>query len=288
MGKLILCRGSYARSPYYMDIGDVNIYSIEELCFYIVDHLDLIIEINLSKSLINWIKNELGLEELADNLHKLKDDNANNKTLILTILNACNYYNGGQKYQIAKEIDELENLPIIQRRIKKANHFLAAKKYKEAERSYESLLDIHIKPSSSRDLSSGLSVKEYAQVLHNLGIAKIYTVGITQASAFFKQAYERNQEKESLKQYLLALKLSKQEDLFEEALVRYNISNDFIAGLYDEYKDYIKDYEASEQYNKLLQLQELQYKDEQEFYQKAYDITKDIEQKYRRYMDVNS
>lgn len=70
MSKLILCRGRYAKHPYYMEIGNTNIYSIEELSYYMVSNLDLVIELDYNKSLFEWIRDELELEDLAEKSFK--------------------------------------------------------------------------------------------------------------------------------------------------------------------------------------------------------------------------
>ena len=35
MGKLIQCSSRLAKKPYYFRITDTNVYSIEEVCYYI-------------------------------------------------------------------------------------------------------------------------------------------------------------------------------------------------------------------------------------------------------------
>ena len=42
MGELILCSHPIAAMPYYIDNISLNVYSLEELCYYIENHLYLI------------------------------------------------------------------------------------------------------------------------------------------------------------------------------------------------------------------------------------------------------
>lgn len=273
MGKLILCTGTYAKNPYYIDTGDINIYSIEELNLYIVDNIDLIVEINIKKSLIDWIKEELEMMDLADKLKKLQEEKASNKTIILTILNSCNYYSKDERLEIQEVIEELENLPASQRKKKIGDNFLEARNYKEAEKAYTGILE--------SDMAADLSSEEYGGILHNLGITKIYRVGLKEASIFFKQAYERNNEEESLKQYLMSLKLSNQEDLFEEEVIKYDLDSDYVTGLHNEIEKYEEDYETSDQYKDVVELGKLHERDHQAFSDKQTHIIKDLENRYR-------
>lgn len=266
MGKLLLCKSLLAKRQYQMEVGNVNIYSIEELCFYIVKKLDLIVELQMPSSLVAWIRDQLEMELLANKLSELQEKNAGNKALIQTILKSCNYYSSDQIEEIVETIEEIEDLPIIQRKIKKANNLLVANSYREAEQNYENLIN--------GDLAADLSTKEYAEILHNLGIAKIYTVGIKEASSFFKQAYERNHEEESLKQYLMSLKISKQEKLFEEEIDRYGLAydtdsdNSFVLDLNKEFSGYAKGYEKSKEYARVVGLEELSHEDKELFSKK--------------------
>lgn len=279
MGKLILCCGTYAKNPYYLEVGNINIYSIEELSYYIVNNLDLVMELDFNKSLIEWIRDEIKLESLADSLSKLQEEKVSNKILIHIILNSSNYYSSAQKIKINQTIEDLENLPILQRKIQKANQFLVARNFKEAERNYEGII--------SGDKADELSSKEYAQILNNLGIAKLYTVGVKEASALFRQAYERNNESESLRQYCFSLKLSNQEELFNEEVVKYDLSEEWVLELEDELNNYINDYESSKSYQEILRLKEASYNDYSSFSSEARKIDKELESKYRRYINGN-
>lgn len=274
MSKLIICCGEYAKKPYYMEVGNINIYSIEELSYYIVNNLDLVIELDFNKSLFKWIGDELKLDSLADNLLKLQEEKVNNKILIQTILNGSNYYSDSQKIKINQTMEDLGNLPVLQRKIQKANQLLATKNFKEAEREYEGLI--------RGDKADKLSSKEYAQILNNLGIAKFYTVGAKEASVLFRQAYERNNESESLKQYCLSLKLSNQEELFNEEVVKYDLTEEWILELEDEVNNYINDYESSKYYQEVIRLKESSHNDYSSFSSEARKIVKDLESKYRR------
>ncbi len=279
MGKLLFCKGTLAKRPYQMDLGNINIYSIEELCFYIVEKLDLIVELQLPSSLIDWIGNQLEMELLASKLLQLQKENASNKALIQAILKSCNYYTREETVEIVEVIEEIENLPIIQRKIKKANNLLGEKNYREAEYNFEDIIN--------SDLAADLSREEYAQILHNLGIAKIYTLGIKEASNFFKQAYERNHKEESLKQYLMSLKISKQEDLLEKEIGRYGLAReveldkDFLLELNKEIAGYVDGYETSKEYGKVAQLEELSHEDKELFTHKAKEIVKGLQKQYR-------
>ena len=55
MGELILCSHPIAAMPYYIDNISLNVYSLEELCYYIENHLYLIEADFMSEELCLWI-----------------------------------------------------------------------------------------------------------------------------------------------------------------------------------------------------------------------------------------
>ena len=68
MSKIILCSNKVAETPFTFLNTKVEIYTYEELCFYIYNNTMLISKSSLSEKLFNWIRVELGMEELADKL----------------------------------------------------------------------------------------------------------------------------------------------------------------------------------------------------------------------------
>ena len=68
MGKLIVCSSKQAETPFTFLNTKVEIYTYEELCFYIYNNTVLISKSALSERLFNWIRDELDMPQLADRL----------------------------------------------------------------------------------------------------------------------------------------------------------------------------------------------------------------------------
>lgn len=280
MGKLILCNGTYGKKPYYMIIGNVNLYSIEELAYYIVTNLEFFIELELEKDLIVWIRKELAMDNLADKLQQLYDEKGDNKRIIETILNSCNYYTPYEQKKIISSIEELECLPLVKRKIKKANYLLIGKRFKEAEIIYEKIL----KSTNLHELSQ----EEYAQVLHNLGIAKIHTVGIKESSQYFKEAYVRSHNEESLKEYLIGLKLSGQEEVMIKEIDKYQLDKKWMDEFYSKYNQYREGFLTSIQYTHMQKLNERRKENTKDFIKMTNNIIRELESQYRRCTNENN
>ena len=86
MGKIILCTGKQASEPYMFMLSNTPVYSIEEMSYYLYTHVYEIEENILDENLILWVQNELNMQELAEKLTKLKQNQNNLKDIIVTIL----------------------------------------------------------------------------------------------------------------------------------------------------------------------------------------------------------
>ena len=223
MGNLILCSGERTSRPYVFPSSNFRIYSIEELCYYLYNHVYLIEESLITDSLIDWIGTELKLIERSQKLKLMKDQGADIKTIVTGILCSCDYYDEYEIKHILKVLDTIIGMPLVKRNIIRATEFLKNKKYMEALRAYELILN--------SEGAIDLTPEEYGSVLHNMGVATVNTKGLSCAGELFLRAYERNHREESLKQYLYTIKLkgedvdSQLEQLQLDENLKYEIDN---------------------------------------------------------------
>ncbi len=216
MGKLILCSGTRTKRPYVIPSCGIRVYSIEELCYFLFHHNYLIDDDLFSASLIDWIQTDLKLPERADKLRQLKRRNADMKTMVTVILCSADYYTEYEIKSYLKELDIIVGMPKIKRSCIKASRYLEQGQYKEAEAEFERL-------SGSKEAAE-LTPEDYGDILHNLAVAKLHTIGLRTAAELFEQAYIRNNREESLRQYLCTLHLIGMEDLYSNKLDEYQVS----------------------------------------------------------------
>ena len=73
MSGYILCQTKKAENPYFIENIGLNIYSIEELCYYFSTDLPLLDHTILNRQLVQWLWQELNLKTLAQKLAPLPD-----------------------------------------------------------------------------------------------------------------------------------------------------------------------------------------------------------------------
>lgn len=226
MSKVILCAGRKAETPYLFRPSGVKLYTIEELCYSLFNALDLLDDSVIDHEMAAFISKELGMPERGELLDKLIANKADMKAKLVVIFCSCDYFDKNEIELICGEVDKLDKMPAIGRQKRRADRYLKQGDAAGAQREYQAIVS-----SSNVGL---LSPQEYGGVLHNLGVLEARNGFFETAAEYFREAYERNEEEESLKAYLFALKLEKKESKYLEEAVRLSQSQEFLGRLEQE------------------------------------------------------
>lgn len=196
MAGVILSRSKYAEKPYYITNMSINIYSLEELCYYIYNNIYLIGTDLVDDGLISYIDNELEEPELAKQLQFLVSEEAGLSEIVMTILHYVDYYDNDEIEELKEIIDGLDKQNATERLKLRADNFLNSRRYDSAIRNYELIV------YGRKDES--LPVDFYGNVWHNMGIAYVRMFFFREAEVCFKTAYEINKNISSLKSSVVA------------------------------------------------------------------------------------
>lgn len=276
MGRLILCTGNMAKRPYLMKATGTNIYTLEELCYYIYHNVETVSEELFQPELIQFIREELGLEARADYLEELLKKRVGIKDLVVCILCSCDYYDRAEINHLLAEIDVLYRLNGAQRKKRQADFCMRHGQWKEALRMYRNILE-------GKNFTE-LTEEEYGDILHNLGVLEAKTGALATAAIKFCEAYERNHREESLKQYLFALKLDKKEEKFQRAVKLYVGTREMLAAIDEEIFRTQESSEYTSTYAEVRHLTELREQGKmKEYYIRAEDLVGRLKQKYREH-----
>lgn len=213
---LILAKGTMTNIPYKMPFTGQEVYSIEELCYYIYNNIYSINEEFFQPSLATWVRDELGLSELADKLLYMMEEEHGLKDLTVAILCACDYYKESEIRHMIHILDEITNLPVFRKKKMKADNYLRAKRYGKSLREYRKLLH--------GSFAVNFTPEEYGDMIHNQGIAHFYTSSFEEAKEDFKEAYVRNNKKDSLQHYLWILLIEDKTAEFEAEALAFGMT----------------------------------------------------------------
>ena len=275
MGKLIQCSSPLALTPYHFRLTDTNVYSMEEVCYYIWHNIYMIQEEVFDREFVMWIEKELHMEETSHKLACLIQDHKNLKDIVVTICCSCDYYDEEEINALIRLMDEIEQMPAYARKKHKGDTYLACHSYEKALEEYEKVFE--------SDEVLHAEKEAYGSILHNMGVAYSNLAEFRKAAEYFLKAYEQNKKDASLSQGLFALRLSKDVEGYKKALVDFDVSPEKQLQWEKEYTQVIS---QSSQCREALKIEKLRNVMKSgnvaEYYDKVHKYVLDWKNEYRK------
>ena len=194
MSSYILCQIKRASLPFYIKNISMNIYSIEELCYYLYHNIYLLDETIINEHLCDWLKKELGLNRLYQKLYRILEDERGTGDFILAIFREINYLSHEEFRKMNEELVLLEQQPDTVRKKKKGDYLVNNKMYVNAIRMYEDAL-VSIE-------TDNMGIQFAGEIYNNMGYAYLKLFQMEEAKNCFKKAYEKLHTHQIFKEYL--------------------------------------------------------------------------------------
>jgi len=215
MSTLIYCANSIAATPYYIEEISLNVYSLEELSYYMLNNVYLLSSKLMNQELCNWIGRELRQPKLASELLNMVQNNSPLHLFVGHILSANGYASQKEIKDALSIISTFENKSESERKKIRADRLMASGKYVDAIYEYETLLSDELAKTMPRTVEG--------DVYHNLGCAFAKLFFFEEASKCFDEGYKRNQKKQTLFCLLYAARCSKDKVAFENYVAKYQV-----------------------------------------------------------------
>lgn len=180
MGNIYLCVGKYAQSPFYILDAGVHIYSIEELCYYMMDNIHMLDEQLMSQELVTWIAEECGLRELAAELSEYVKRNVRVHIFVSKILEFTHYCSDEKREDLERILQASMSMSDFQKRKLKADYCFRNKHYEKALNMYIQLLS----ETNRNDFETA------AKLYHNIGTVYAENFLLKKAADAFLLAYQ--------------------------------------------------------------------------------------------------
>ncbi|MCR5416376.1 MAG: hypothetical protein K6E79_06250 [Pseudobutyrivibrio sp.] len=220
MSTLIYCKNSIAASPYYIEEASLNVYSLEELSYFILNNVYLLSNKLESVELCNWIGRELKQKKLSEDLMNLVQSNAPLHIFVGHILASNGYASPKEIKDLLSIIATFENKSESERKKMRADRLMKSGKYVDAIYEYETLL--------SEDVVKTMSKTVEGDVYHNLGCAFAKLFLFDEAVKSFDEAYKKNQKKQSLYCLLYSIRCMGDKELFDSYIAKYQVSPEYV------------------------------------------------------------
>ena len=225
MSKIILCSAKVAETPFTFLNTKVEIYTYEELCFYIYNNTMLISKSALSDKLFNWIREELGMEELADKLVGMMNKTTYAQDLLIEILSEGDYYTLEEIKNYAEAWQKYRKLDKLQRAKLKADGYLAYRRYIKAATFYDDILD---------EIDEDRDPIFVGNIYHNRAVAASNNMDLEDAKKYFMKAYELNENMDSLKSYFYIVALTSDTATLRTEIRNQGLPDDFFEDIMHE------------------------------------------------------
>ena len=203
--SVYFCVGDYATTPYTISGLEINVYSMEELCFCILENAFLLDMTFMNDGLADWIDKSLHLPELSKMLYPVIHKKGSLSQFVTTIMEYTGLYGQEQIEQVSQILKQGTGLSGIEKKKTRTDRLLSKKRYVAALRGYDGILKLWEEmEKENKDLPAG-SVR--AAVLHNKGVALTGLMLYEPAAECFYQSYLITNDKEELTTHLAAKRL---------------------------------------------------------------------------------
>lgn len=280
MSNLILCTSSLSEKPYYIVGLGMNIYSIEELCYYLTRDAYIIDNDIMDETLCDFIGNDLKMSELADKLRQLIIENSSLGQFVTTILETVGYLDEEELRRIKQVLVDNASLSFYQKRKSRADNLLRAGKYTRAIDEYQFILQSMRKEDDEQ---------VYSEILHNIGSAYAQLFIFDKAAFYYRESNEVYKTREALIHYLQALRMTMKKETYERHVLRMGYDDSLINEAHERMvkahnKNISSDY--SEELDKVKKLKSEDSMDE--YYSRCDDLFRNWKQEYRDQMVVRA
>ena len=218
MSGYILCQTKKAEHPYFIENISMNIYSIEELCYYLYHNLYLADHTIFNEELCTWIKEELELPALAAKLKQSLERNVSAEDMLYPIFKEINYLTYEEMKELNSQLAALGKERTAVRQKRKGDALVENGMYVNAIQIYQKILE--------RDDLAEQRAGFEASVVYNLGCAYSYLFQMEKAMECFYHAWEKTQSPKELKAYLLSYRSIRSGAEYEKELVRLDVTDE--------------------------------------------------------------
>ena len=226
MGELLLCQEPVTSFPYYIEGVSVNIYSMEELCYYISNNIYLLEKSFMCEELCAWVEKELHNPSLAERLRALLREDGRLSEFVLAILKAGGYCTKNEIADICTVIAQMEEKSDFECSKIRADRLMDKEKYLSSIYEYKRLLDSKEAAEEPREI--------LGNIWHNLGTAYARLFLFEEAISCYETAYRMNQQEESYREMLYAYRCLHDEQGFIRAAREHGMDESAMQALRDE------------------------------------------------------
>ncbi len=208
MSGLLLCSSRRSEKPFLVE-KDMEIWSLEELCYYLYENVFNLTDDFFSPELLEYLEKDLELEKLAKDLFLCKEEGNSYAEMVIMVCETANYYSREELLEFEEHLKSFSMLSHTKRLKLLGDTCMEKRLYAQALRKYEEILAYRRKEACEEEF--------IGRVYHNMGIAYAKMLLYKEAEEYLKKSYEMLPAIDSIKKELLLLYyLSGNEEKYKE------------------------------------------------------------------------
>ena len=140
MGRLLLCRGTEGKHPLYVKELGLNLYTVEELSYYIVNHAYFLDESFFSDELYAFLALECRMPALEKKLKTAAGEGQDFVSRIMMLQEEIHYYTDFERLAFKERLTQITSATAAERMKWQGDYMLQQQKYESALRLYDNAL----------------------------------------------------------------------------------------------------------------------------------------------------
>ncbi len=236
MSGYILCQTKKAEHPYFIENISINIYSIEELCYYLYHNLYLADHTVFNEELCIWLRDELELPHLAAKLKQNLEKNVSAEDMIYPVFKEINYLTYEEMKEFNNRLVVLNKESVAVRQKRKGDTLVENGMYVNAIQVYRKLLEREDLAEQRKGFVSA--------VRYNLGCAYSYLFQMEKAEECFLQVYKEEHSPEALKSYIIAYSSIHDKTDYDKAMEKLGVDEDLKKNIKEEVQQSIRKFSS--------------------------------------------
>ena len=215
--------GRQAQTPYYISAIGCNVYSLEEINYFIYNHMNMVYRDFFDEPLFAYIDEHLRRPDMAADLRKLDSEGAPVQDFITYILKESNYYSAPEMNRIAPLLTNINNLSRPERLKLEADALFKDRKYSAALRIYFEIM--------GQMEGSSLNESFFARTAFSIGMVYAHLFMSKNANAYFDYAYDLYPDPTYAKASVYMSIINNDEEELLKSIIRYNITDEALEAI---------------------------------------------------------
>jgi len=228
-----------ATTGYWIEALKKNVYSLEEINYFLYHHMDLVYRDFFSDALFDYIEQDLEQPAIAQDLREISLKNGGIGDFVRYLLSESYYYNSRELAQISALVAGIDNMGQAERMKVQGDSLYQSGFLNSALRCYLEILQ-------RRD-AEPVSDSFYARVAYSIGTIYARQFMCRSANTYFSLAYELSPDPAYARACLYMSLLTGDDEELLSSIVKYKISDDYLDAVRQRIKATRNETESSEE-----------------------------------------